>query len=451
MRVQKGWYGSIAIVVSACVVALSGTAVPQGSEENARAYYAELSGTLKFKNSQTILESTLDDVPRYLGYSGLSANDLQRINPSVLMEPTQLGGNCSSKGDCATGVDDEAAFATNFAVLPLRPGDILASRFLAPKIANMADPPEIRALGWRKLVRLNARQGSEAAKHEIAAAVILFNFFTKPAEQPFTPASESVNTQVMLLTKRSAFTRGDRDSLYWLDYGPLSAGGKLSVALDAFFDASDLQGTGVKKPYYVPDGCIACHGENPRRPMVNYLDTDHWFDRLDDDFANVRAANLPVLFDGGNDTAKPQFVRAFDAVRQFNEEAEAHSSFSQPQSTHRRATVTWLRLHRTTDDHLPPVTRTIGAQMKWRTDSANDRELLGLLNRYCFRCHGTITFDVFDKAAVYTRRAPMARRLNPTPEQLHDNPDSFLMPPDRKIDVADRNRMLQLLRTMEAK
>src|SRR5262249_52963328 len=157
-------------------------------------------------------------------------------------------------------------------------------------------------------------------------------------------------TQVMLLRSRSAFNRGNRDSLYWLDYGPLSGGGKLSLALDAFFDASDLQGTGVKKPYFVPDGCVACHGENPQRPMVNYLDTDHWLDRLDDDFANVRAANLPVLFDAGSDPTTPAFARAFDAIRQFNEEAEIHSSFSQPQSVHRRATVTWLRLHRSTVD-----------------------------------------------------------------------------------------------------
>lgn len=267
-----------AVLFVAVVTLAAGGAVLQGSPEKARAYYASTAAALSFRDAKSILDSTLDDVPRYLGY-GLTGRDLERIAPAVLMDPVRLGTPCDVGQICETEVADVAAFARAFAVRPLRPDDILAARFLAPKIANVADPPTSRVLGWRKLVRLRARDGSDASRRGISAAIVLFNFFTQPSEAPFGPQAESVNTQVMLLTAPAAFARGDRDSLYWLDYGKLSEGGRLSLQLDATFDASDLQGAGAVKPYYVPDGCVACHGESPARPTVNYLDTDHWFDR----------------------------------------------------------------------------------------------------------------------------------------------------------------------------
>lgn len=448
MQSNKSLVAAVFIIPLAATVLLRATAVPQGSPDLARKYYQTIASVLKFKDADTIFDSVLDDVPRYMGYSGLSAFDLEHVAPSLLMDAVNLGKSCDAT-PCETAVRDIAAFSKTFSVLPLRPGEILASRFLAPKIADMSQPADTRPLGWRKLLRLRARKESDATRHGISDAVILFNFFTKPGDKPFTPESESVNTQVMLLTARSAFS-AQRDSIYWLDYGPLPDG-KLSFELDAFFDASDLQGTGTKKPYYVPDGCVACHGDNPSRAMVNYLDTDHWFDRLDDDFARVRSEGLPVLFDGGNDFSGPEFSRAFDVIRQFNEQAADQAGMAQPRSPHRLAALTWLRLHRATSDHIPTIQRGVGTKMRWNANSANDKELLGLLNRYCFRCHGTINFNVFQKSEVYRLRAPMADRLRPTPEQLADHPDSWLMPPDRKIDVADRDRILKLLRAMGVK
>jgi len=51
----------------------------------------------------------------------------------------------------------------------------------------------------------------------------------------------------------------------------------------------------------------------------------------------------------------------------------------------------------------------------------NEAEALDLLNRYCFRCHGTIKFNVFDKGAVKQRRQQIKDRLKPSPEQLRLN------------------------------
>jgi hypothetical protein len=436
------------------LVSILSAAVPQGSPEAARKYYRSLATTLKFSNEASIFDSTLSDVPRYLGYSGISGRDLERISSNVLMDPQAIGKLCSPEltaDGCDTAVDDLTAFNQNFGILPLRPNDILVSRFLAPKIANVSESAATRSLGWRKLVRLQARRQSDAEKNNIDAAIILFNFFTKPGEQPFARGAESVNTQVMLLKRRGTFRPGDNDALYWLDYGPLSAGGKLSLQLDATFDAADFQTSPqAVKPYFVPDGCVACHGSNGSRAMVNYLDTDHWFDRLENDFSRVRDQGLPVLFDGGTDVTQPDFLRAFDVIRRFNEEAEEQTSVASRNSFHRAAAQNWLALHRRTSDHIPTAERAIPSRIRWSPKSAQDTELLGLLNRYCFRCHGTITFNVFDKGEVFTRRAPMAMRLSPSPEQLAADP-GFLMPPDRKLEPNERDRIRELLHAMEAR
>src|SRR5260370_3438446 len=398
----------VALMFIIASVALGG--VPDGWPGKARPYYQMLAKALEFGDGGTIFDSTLDDLATYLGSPGLSGADLQRIPSDVLMSVGSLGKACSDGAGtsggvpCVSIITNPDAFRAAFVTRPPRGGDILSSRFFAPKITNVNDPPESRGLGWRKLVRLRSRPGSPAARHGIETAIILFNFFTAPGEKPFGPSAESVNTQVILTT-----TPSDQDSIYWLDYGRISKGGKLSLELDASFDARDFQpntgpggGTSGVQPYFVPDGCIGCHGgENANRSLVNYLDTDHWFDRLDNDFARVRAEGTPVLFDAGTDDAvSPDFARAFDIIRQFNEEAEHQAALAAPQAFHRTAAQTWLRIHEISNNHLPPIARAVPASAVWSAQSQGDAEALGLLNRYCFRCHGTIKFNVFDKSAV---------------------------------------------------
>jgi hypothetical protein len=421
-------------------------AVPQGSEARARQYYLKLPDEIGFSTRALILDSTLDDLLAYVGYAGLTPRDLEQLPSVTLMDGVGLGRPCDPGSvPCTTSVSNAAVFQEAFRNRPLRPDEILATRFFAPKITNVNDAPETRQLGWRKLTRLRARHGSAAAQNKIDSAIILFNFFVGPGEKPFGVESESLNTQVML----TSTALDDRSSIYWLDYGRLSEGGKLSLKLDASFDARDLQATAVAgtglKPYYVPDGCVACHGQNPSKSLVNYLDTDHWFDRLDNDFARVRAEGTPVLFDAGtDDPGAASFALAFDVIRRFNEEAERHASVAQPNSFHLAAGRTWLVLHDNSAAHLSPAARAVASSPKWST-TAPDKEAIEALNRYCFRCHGTIKFNVFDKKEVLSRRALIRSRFFPTPAQLRLDPD-YGMPSDRTLDAAERQRILDLIR-----
>src|SRR5262249_34373939 len=168
---------SVTLVVGVVTNAQRG-AVRQGSRQEAIRYYRALAPELAFRDATSILYSRLDDVLLYAGYAGLSADDLQRLDPAVLMDPDALG-----RGD----VFDREMFAQRSAAAPMRSGDMLAARFFAPKIINVNDPPETRRLGWRKLIRLRARSGSTAAAHSVDAAIILLNFFTNPGEAPFDP------------------------------------------------------------------------------------------------------------------------------------------------------------------------------------------------------------------------------------------------------------------------
>jgi len=451
-------FATLGVAFWAALVVVTRGAVPTGSAPEAEEYYKDLAETLEFQTPDTILSSSFDDLTAYLGYAGLSGIDLEQIASDVLMDRSRLGKPCAGQ-PCETAVQNPDGFRRNFSALPMRAGDILASRFFAPKIADMSKPAEKRQAGWRKLVRLRARSGSLAKKNNISDGIILFNFFTDPGKAPFAADAESVNTQVMLLTSRSAFitslkTDSPRDSLYWLDYDPLSKGGTLSLKLNAAFDAGDLQGrSSAFKDYFVPTGCVACHGENGSRPMVNYLDTDHWFDRLDDDFTRVRDDKLPVIFDGGLDTSTPKFARAFDVIRKFNQEAESHAAFAQPRSFHRRAGQKWLQLHQTSTKHFLPVQRAVRVPgvttAGWNPKSEADRELITALNRYCFRCHGTIRFNVFEKDKVLARLSTIANQIDPTPEHLND--EDFLMPPDRVLSRSEKDRIIQLLNSVGAK
>jgi mono/diheme cytochrome c family protein len=204
--------------------------------------------------------------------------------------------------------------------------------------------------------------------------------------------------------------------------------GRLSFALSATFDAG-LTGCAARQ-YFVPNGCNACHGSpgNLRAPMVNYLDTDHWFDRLADDFAEVTD---PLLFDAHtNETNSPDFAGAFDVIRQFNEEALQQNNLVHPDSFETAAARTWLGLHATSDAHALPVARGFSTSPGgiWQAAEADG---LGLLNRFCFRCHGSVRFSIFDRPSVIGRSANMRQRIKPSAVQART--PGFKMPPDRTL------------------
>ena len=398
--------------------------VPQGDEEGAKRYYRSLSRTLDFSSPEAISETTLDDVASYLGYRGLTGADLQNLPPDVLMNPSRLLAPCSPAGPSGCLQNRDALLAT-LGTTATQPDDILALRFFAPKIMNIKEPEATRKLGWRKLVRLRARPGSAAQAHDIASGIILFNIFTEPDAQPFSPSDKSVNTQVMLVTELSKVPKPNEDgpsTIYWLDYG---TDGKLSLALDASFDANEVQDRNGQRPYFVPDGCNGCHGNNSTRAMVNYLDTDHWYDRLENDFPKVKKRDLPLVFDAQtNDTSSPAYRSAFDVIRRFNKEADEQVRVAQPRHDEALASQKWLELHATNDGYFPPLARASGPAPRW---CAGDAAVLSALDQYCFRCHGTVKFSVFNRQAVQERREEIKERLdkNAIP--------GYRMPPDRPL------------------
>ena len=397
------------------------TVVP-GSEAQARQYYIRISKELGFQATPSV--TTLDNLLDFVGYP-VSGTKVETLDPAVLMDPARVSSPQEGLGLQLLGLNGAS----------VRDGDILAMRFFAPKITNVNVAAPVP--GWRKLVRLRARPDSRAARAGIQAVVILFNFFANAAsDQPFS--GPSVNTQVMLL----APSRTDR--LYWLDFQQDLT---LGLQLNASFDAADLP-DGASHPYFVPDGCNDCHGSpsDLRPPMLNYLDTDHWFDRLDDDFASLKTANTPLLFDAHtNDTSQRSFAQALDVIRRFNEEALAQDEIAQANSFEAQAARTWLKLHAQSDQHFPPVSRgfSLTGASVWQPSEAGG---LAELNRYCFRCHGSVRFSVFDRAAVVERAGIMRQRIKPSQPQLKRY---FKMPPDRTLNDQDLQMLDDFLKNLK--
>jgi hypothetical protein len=392
------------------------SAVSSGSADRARDYYITISKSLAFNATPTV--TTLDDLIAFLGYP-MTGAALETLDPSILMDSSQLVA--------ATGVGSSQKGVGSVE------GDILAARFFAPKITNINTA--VPQPGWRKLVRFRIHSDSPAARAGIESAIVLFNFFPPIDAPPFS--TRSVNTQVMLLAPK----RDER--LLWLDFGPDQ---KLTFALNASFDAVTL---GATNSYFVPDGCNDCHGSpgNLRQPMVNYLDTDHWFDRLNDDFVALKTANTPLLFDAQtNDPTQPQFIVAFDVIRRFNAEALQQNLNVRPAGFETQAAQTWIRLHAQSDEHFPPIRRafTVGSGEPWQPQEA---EGLNRLNRYCFRCHGSVYFSVFDRPAVIQRVGNIRQRLSPSPQQA--GRPGFKMPPDRTLEPSELTVLNDFLKQLK--
>jgi hypothetical protein len=360
----------------------------------------------------------------FVGYP-TSGGKLEALDSAILMDPTRASSPTDGLGVQIRGLSGAT----------LRDGDILATRFFAPKIVNINAATPIP--GWRKLVRLRVRPDSRAARVGIQSVVILFNFFAPVGVQPFV--GHSVNTQVMLLAPVL------NDRLYWMDFDP---GGKLTLALNASFDAADLPNGGTRD-YFVPDGCNDCHGSpgNLRPPMVNYLDTDHWFDRLENDFSSLKTADTALVFDARtNDPSQPSFGPALDVIRRFNEEALAQNSAVRPDSFEAQAARTWLKLHSESNDHFPPVSRgfSSNAGPVWQFSEADG---LNRLNRYCFRCHGSVRFSIFDRPRVVENAGIMRQRVNPSKQQA--KVPGFKMPPDRVLEDAEIHALDEFLKNLK--
>ncbi|HEV2349312.1 MAG TPA: hypothetical protein VG028_05630 [Terriglobia bacterium] len=396
--------------------------ITPGSEAKALDYYVHISKDLNFDAKPHV--TTLDNLLDFAGYP-ITGAKLEALDPATLMNPALASSPNDGLGLQLLGLSGAT----------LRDGDILAARFFAPKIVNIN--VAVPVPGWRKLVRLRTRPDSRAAQVGVESVIILFNFLVPADQQPFS--GHSFNTQVMLLAPFLS------DRLYWMDF---DTEGKLTLALNASFDAADLASAG-NHDYFVPDGCNACHGSpaNFAPPMVNYLDTDHWFDRLDDDFKTLKAVGTPVLFDAQtNDPSQPSFKRAFDVIRRFNEEALQQNALVRPRSFEAEAARTWLKLHADTDEHMPPISRGISLNggPKWQASEADG---LGRLNRYCFRCHGSVHFSIFDRPTVLSNAGGLQQRIKPNKHQIARL--GFKMPPDRDLDPQEVQALYDFLAALK--
>jgi hypothetical protein len=389
--------------------------VEKGDDAEALNYYKNVVARDTGFNTESDPKPLLNDLLTYFGYS-LKGEDLEKDEPEAIMK--------SFPG-----------------------GDVLVSRFFAPKITDVSSASNI-AYGWRKVIRLRAQASSDATNNGLKSMYVLFNVFNKnlgvsPFKTDSGGVNHSVNNQVILIRGTGKLLT---QPAYFMTFGAYNAKdvkerGRLITYLEATFDAA--VSPNVKK-YYVPTACAACHGTG--RPKLNYLDTDHWFDRIrNDDFDEV-GKKQPLLFDAGtNDSTKPEFKKAFDVLRTLNTEIrdqnreadETIASFQQ------LAAESWLRNHATTDHHLSLFQRSItfSGNERWSENDPIDKELLPLLNRYCFRCHSSLRYHIYDKRFVMDHSGIMIKKIKQNP---NGNTEDF-MPQDRELRDPDRSRLLDLL------
>ncbi len=405
--------------------------VATGSEDEARKYYRDVVATqMKFEAPATIESSSIKTLLVYFGYPNIDARDLHGLSSEQLMAK-------------ASGTD------------------ILATYFFAPKISKVETPapPTPAAFGWRKLVRFKARPGSSADANGMEALHFLQNIFEKsPTALPLPDRNVSLFNQAIAIRKAGTgpYSFAKR-ALYFFAYDPLvkcnngSGGatdcdgnnvpltvggqfqdaGALGFKLRASFDARNPETEAPGKDFfYVARSCEDCHGKSISNGKLNYLDTDHWFDRVKPDYGladakfsleDFTALGQPVLPDGGVDTTTPQFKKAFDVIRALNTEiraqnvdAAASADISAPPNFPIRAVSKWLELHdpgaANSTRHVPPYQRGFGTQ-PWNPDSNQDRTLVYYLNRYCYRCHSSIKYNVLERQAVLNIKGDIMDRV----------------------------------------
>jgi hypothetical protein len=418
-------------------------------ERKAEEYYRTLAGQLGFKDLSGL--DSCDALLTHLGYQGLTAADLEWLEPDILMDPEKL----------LLWAENPTLLQRTTKARPIAVGDILSIRFFSPKTTDVSHKVEPVAYSWRKLVRLKARTDSPAAKHNVDLLYFLTNVYEPDlAKNPF--GSESRNNQVIVTGTKTA-----KWTLRWLVFGPTSQGARRQAYSETSWDAADPNLVGeVKKKYFVHISCVQCHGEDTDSARLQYLDTDHWLDRVepDDDFAAVGASRWGALVDAGKDADSPRFERTMSIVKQLNREILAqnrladevwrrrNSEQAPPAGFQTRAAANWvLRLHNPFSGHVPPAERGIPSADQhtiWNPSNPAESALVRLLNQYCFRCHSSVRYHVFDKAAVLEviEKETGRRRI----DKMRDWIDAGMMPQDRELTEDEQKRLINALERVKA-
>jgi hypothetical protein len=397
-----------------------------GNQNEADTYYNTIRPALVGFPKPTLAESSISDMLVYYGFPALLPGDLEKLGSAVIMDFEQLRKAVSNP-------DFEPAYHDH----PLQAGEILVTRFFAPKIINVRDKQvngvPVGGFGWRKVLRFRARDGSPARTAGLDFFYLLFNFTSN--DPKFPQGTHAGQIQAILVPVYP--TQGKHRDAYFLVYvslGDPNNPGKVGFFLTATFDLAKVV---PDDHYFVPRACGQCHGtvrSDQRGAKVNYLDTDHWIDRTGDDFSNVQADD--VLVDG-----VPQ---AYTAIRQLNGEIERQNAAVIGPTDPKFALLAvrkWLELHKEgqpdANTHFLPLQRGFAenaGDAVWQPGGSPDQELLPLLNRYCFRCHSSVRYHIFQKQAVAQRR-----------DDLIDRVTTENMPQDRKLDADTKAKILKLL------
>lgn len=337
--------------------------------------------------------------------------------------------------------------------------EALSTRYFAPKITDVSKPGTLPSTGWRKVIRVKPRAGSPAAKKNIPSVYVLFNVFIEPDSlkngvDPFAH-NPAKNNQVLIVQQ----TEGSTKPLVW--WYVFNDAGKTQLFLPASFDARapDLPAT---TKYFVPAACNQCHGALDRgdgklTAKVNYVDSDHIFDRVqaNDDFSQVRdnprwgvlRDGGKVSDDGGPSKTTPDFEKAFDRLRRINGEIMAQNRLVDETSFQYRAVENWVNRHKDSRAWLKPIDRPIPSKLTWSAGNQNDQALLPLLNRYCFRCHSSVAYSVFDKFAVWQKvNTPGKRGLI---SRMETEDKILRMPQDRLVPAEDLAKFKPLLEALK--
>jgi hypothetical protein len=433
--------------------------VEQGAEAQALAYYLRIGSVLGF-NLFDKTQSTLDFlIQEYFGYRGLSAADLEVLNSSQLMPK-----NRAAFKDLAGRVFDPAVFASNLALKDFRQDRVIVSRFFAPKIVDFDKPVDgLFVAGWRKLVRLVPRPGSPADKADLKHGYILFNYVSNDSD-PFAARSGdnsivrfSKNNQVILTP--NVFKKCDQDSIYWLVYDSFEKNYEAKLALNAAFD---LDGP---YDYFVPTSCAQCHGHDAERggPLqtaegkqiypygkVNFLDTDQWYDSLIFDFPQIATSSNDVLFDGDKDHTSSQYIGAEAIVAKLNRVIQDQNVLAarEDNSFQVRAVQKWLSLHSSRHGPQKLESRILQRQdgVSWDSSNQENMETLRMLSRYCFRCHSSMFYNVFDKGGLLDEATtvPGFQRSILAATDYLPGPDPF-MPQGRILEELEKQKLIRFL------
>jgi hypothetical protein len=78
-----------------------------------------------------------------------------------------------------------------------------------------------------------------------------------------------------------------------------------------------------------------------------------------------------------------------------------------------------------------------------QTWQASEADGLAMLNRYCFRCHGSVHFSIFDRPTTLSKAGLLQQHIRPNESQKIQT--GWKMPPDRNIPPDELDTLYKFL------